>query len=144
MTIRQLIVAYLASALSLLALDAVWLTLMADRLYRPAIGHLMAERFSLVPALVFYAVYIAGVVGFAVAPGLAARRWTVALGRGAFLGLMAYGTYDLTNQATLLRWPWLVTFADLAWGAFLTAVAAAVGARVAMAWGRNPSERRPG
>jgi uncharacterized membrane protein len=131
MSIRQIIRAYVATAFTLLALDAVWLTFMADALYRPAIGHLMAQRFALVPALAFYVIYVAGVVLFAVAPGVAARRWTVALARGALLGLIAYATYDLTNQATLIDWPWVVTLADLAWGTFLTAVAAAAGCRVA-------------
>jgi uncharacterized membrane protein len=133
LSIRQVVRTYAATALTLLGLDAVWLTFMADVLYRPAIGHLMAQRFALLPALAFYVIYIAGVVVFAVAPGVAARRWTVALARGALLGLIAYATYDLTNQATLIRWPWLLTFADLAWGTFLTAVAAAAGCRVAIA-----------
>ena len=139
MTNREIMVAYLATALTLLALDAVWLTLMADLLYRPAIGHLMAERFALLPAFVFYGLYIAGVVGFAVAAGVAARRWTVALRRGAALGLIAYATYDLTNQATLTGWPWSVTLADLAWGTAMTGLAAAAGARAAIAWGRFPT-----
>jgi uncharacterized membrane protein len=136
-SIRQFFVAYVATAVALLALDAVWLTLMADIFYRPAIGHLMAQRFALLPALAFYVIYIAGVVLFAVAPGLAARRWKVAFARGALLGLIAYATYDLTNQATLIRWPWRVTLADLAWGMFLTAVAASAACRAAMTLGRR-------
>jgi len=135
MAIRQLIAAYLSCGATMLALDAVWLSTMADRLYRPAIGHLMAERFSLVPALLFYVIYVAGMVYFAVIPALSLGRWQVAAERGAVLGLLAYATYDLTNQATLTRWPWLVTFADIAWGTFLTAFAAAVGCLVTLKWG---------
>ena len=122
-------IAYAVTACVFLALDTVWLTLMAERLYRPAIGHLMAERFALAPALLFYVLYVAGIVLFAVAPALQARRGVRhALMLGALLGLLAYATYDLTNQATLQRWPWRVTLLDLAWGTSVTALAAAAAA----------------
>lgn len=133
MTTKQVLIAYPATAVVFLALDAVWLTTMADRLYRPALGRLMLERFEVAPAVAFYAIYIAGVIAFAVLPGLESRRWTVALAFGALLGLVAYATYDLTNQATLRDWPWRVTAADLCWGTVVTAVAAAAGCRIT-AW----------
>ncbi len=103
-----------------LALDAIWLTLMAQPLYRPAIGHLMREGFDLAAAALFYLLYGTGMVSFVILP---ARRVQDALLRGALFGLVAYATYDLTNQATLKDWPWAVTMADLAWGAFVTAMA---------------------
>jgi uncharacterized membrane protein len=133
MTLKQALIAYPVTAVVFLALDAVWLTTMADRLYRPALGRVMLERFEPAPAIAFYVVYIAGVVAFAVMPGLDGRRWTLALGWGALLGLVAYATYDLTNQATLRDWPWRVTVADLCWGTFVTGVAAAAGCRIT-AW----------
>jgi uncharacterized membrane protein len=68
-----------------------------------------------------------------VSPALGSGRWLTALGLGALLGLMAYATYDLTNQATLKDWSWTVTIADLCWGTFVTAVAAAVAARITLA-----------
>ena len=71
MSLRQFAIAYAAAAVVFLVLDAIWLTVMADRLYRPAIGHLMLERFALGPAVAFYAIYLAGVVVFAVSPALA-------------------------------------------------------------------------
>jgi len=135
MSFRQFAVAYAATSVVFLALDAIWLGSMAERLYRPAIGHLMRERFALGPALAFYAIYVAGVVVFVIAPALAERRWQSALGMGALLGLLAYATYDLTNQATLKDWPWRVTLADLCWGTFVTAVSAAVACRIALAFG---------
>ena len=135
MTIRQFAVAYAASAAVFLVLDAAWLATMAQRLYRPSIGHLMREGFDVPAAAVFYVLYIAGLVFFAVAPALESRSWAAALGRGALLGLFAYATYDLTNQATLRDWPWQLTLADLCWGAFVTAVAAAAGCRAALAFG---------
>ncbi len=133
MSTKQFLIAYPVTAAVFLALDALWLSAMAERLYRPALGRLMLERFELLPAIAFYLVYIAGVIVFAVMPGLESRRWTTALGLGALLGLVAYATYDLTNQATLRDWPWRVTAADLCWGTFVTAVAAALGCRVT-AW----------
>ena len=133
MSIRQYAIAYVSTAVVFLALDAVWLGTMADRLYRPAMGSIMLERFALAPAAAFYLIYIAGVVVFAVAPALQSGRWTTALGYGAMLGLLAYATYDLTNQATLKDWSWTVTIADLCWGTFVTAVSAAAAARITMA-----------
>jgi uncharacterized membrane protein len=133
MNIKHALIAYPATAVVFLALDAAWLTTMADRLYRPALGRLVLDRFEPLPAIAFYAVYLVGVVVFAVLPGLQSGRWTTALGLGALLGFVAYATYDLTNQATLRDWPWQVTIADLCWGTLVTGVAAAVGCRVS-AW----------
>jgi len=126
-----MLVAFGCGALVFLALDALWLGAMGSRLYRPAIGHLMRESFDLVAAAAFYVIYFAGMVGFAVLPS--ARPRGAAL-RGAFFGLVAYATYDLTNQATLQGWSWRVTVADLAWGmcATATACAAARGAASAL------------
>ena len=132
MNVKPLLIAGPITAVVFLALDAIWLTTMADRLYRPALGRLMLDRFEPVPAIMFYVVYLVGVLAFAVVPGLESRRWTTALGFGALLGLVAYATYDLTNQATLRDWPWRVTAADLCWGTFVTAVAAATGCRIAL------------
>jgi uncharacterized membrane protein len=134
MSIRQFFIAYGSAALVFLALDAVWLSTMAERLYRPAIGHLMMDKPAFGPAIVFYLMYLVGVVVFAVAPALASQRWQTALGLGALLGLICYATYDLTNQATLRDWPLRVTLVDLAWGTFVTAMAAWAGWRVAMAF----------
>ncbi len=133
MTPKQLLIACPVTALVFLALDAVWLTTMADRLYRPALGKLMLDRFDVAPAVAFYAIYLVGVLVFAVRPGLESGRWSTALGLGALLGLVAYATYDLTNQATLRDWPWRVTIADLCWGTVVTGAAAAAGCRVT-AW----------
>jgi uncharacterized membrane protein len=121
----------LATAISFLALDSIWLSLAASRLYRPRLGSLLLERFNTAPAAAFYLIYLAGILIFAIAPALATGRWTTALARGAMLGLVAYATYDLTNQATLRGWSVSVTIADLCWGSFLTATAATIGFTVA-------------
>lgn len=120
---KRFITAYLSSLLAMLALDGIWLGLTMKRFYGPRIGHLLADSAKLGPAAVFYLIYILGVSLLVVIPSVqqqAARKkvlWT-----GALLGLMAYGTYDLTNQATLKDWPVIVTVVDLMWGALLTAV----------------------
>ncbi len=121
------IIAYVATGVAFLGLDAVWLSFAANRLYRPQIGGLMLDTFSVPPAALFYLIYIGGIVFFAIAPALASGRWTAALVRGALLGCLAYATYDLTNQATLKGWSSTVTIADLCWGTFVTGAAASVG-----------------
>lgn len=130
-TVRHFVVAFVAAALTFLLLDAVWLTTMASRLYRPAIGHIMREDFDVLAAAAFYAIYLAGVVVFVVRPASDGRA---ALVRGAFFGLVCYATYDLTNQATVAGWPWHVTLVDLCWGALVTGVSAWVAQRAARAW----------
>lgn len=119
--------AYLGTAAAMLVLDGAWLSFAAKRLYRPLLGDMLADGFRLAPAALFYFLYVSGIVVLAVAPGLAAGKWTVALTRGLVLGLIAYGTYDLTNQATLRQWSGTVTIADMVWGTILTGAAATAG-----------------
>ena len=130
---KSYLTAYIAAGLSFTAVDAVWLSLMSARLYRPALQGILAARVQVAPAIAFYALYILGLVIFAVAPGMAAGRWSTALWRGALFGLFTYMTYDLTNQATLRAWPFSVTAADLSWGMLASAWAAAIGCAVALA-----------
>ena len=130
------IVAYVAAAAAMLALDALWLSTMVGRLYKPTIGDMMAPSPNLGAAVAFYLIYVAGIVAFGVAPGLAAGRWQASLLWGAAFGLVAYGTYDLTNQATLRNWSTTLTLADMAWGAFLSAAASLAGFEAASRFGR--------
>lgn len=116
--------AFAAAAAVFLLLDAAWLTTMASRLYRPALGHILRPDFDLLAAAAFYAIYLVGVLVFVVLPATGTRA---ALARGALFGFVCYATYDLTNQATVVGWPWHVTLADLGWGAFVTAASAAAG-----------------
>ena len=119
------IVAFVAAAIVFGVLDALWLGWAGDNFYRPRLGDMLADSFRMAPALVFYVAYIAGIVWFAVRPGLAGGVGTAAL-NGALLGALCYATYDLTNQATLRQWSTTVTVADICWGAFATAVVASV------------------
>ena len=124
---RIYVLSYLATAFVFLGIDAVWLSTMGNMLYRPLLGDILLEKFSLAPAAVFYLLYIGGIIYFATAPAMASGRWTTALLNGALFGFFAYGTYDLTNQATLKVWSTTITIADLCWGTALTAVAAVLG-----------------
>lgn len=122
---------YAATAVVMLALDAVWLGLMASRLYRPQLGSLVRDNFDPLAAILFYLLFVAGLVFFVSVPAWDSPRWTDPLWRGALFGLVAYATYDLTNQATLRGWSWLVTGADLAWGMTLCGLSAALGLSLA-------------
>jgi uncharacterized membrane protein len=128
---KKFVLAYLGSAAGMLALDVIWLSTMAERVYRPQLGALLADDFRLGPAIAFYVLYIFGIVYFVVLRALNGSDWRKAALDGALLGLVAYGAYDLTNQATLNHWPLLVTSLDLVWGAFLTAFSAVTGFQTA-------------
>jgi uncharacterized membrane protein len=113
--------AYFSFLFIMLAIDAVWLTLMAKFFYSKQIGHLMAASPSLIPAMVFYLIYALGVTVLVLLPAIANQTVLFKIFcYGALLGFMAYATYDLTNQATLKDWPAIVTCVDLLWGTILT------------------------
>lgn len=120
-------VAYAATAICFFALDFIWLSIATGLVYKPMLGALLAPEPSLPIAALFYAFYVVGLVVFAVLPAANAGSWQMALGLGALLGLVAYGTYDITNLSTLRNWPVAVTVIDLAWGTALSAGAALSG-----------------
>lgn len=122
---------YAAVIVAMGAVDAVWLTLAGERLYRANIGELLAPDFRVAPAVLFYLIYVFGLVFLAVRPDDETQGIARAIAYGAVYGLCAYATYDLTNQATMKVWPTVVTVVDLAWGTVLSAFAAGVGAWVA-------------
>ncbi|MGF9693827.1 DUF2177 family protein [Rhizobium sp. 0TCS1.26] len=121
------VVAYLSTAAVFFGLDFLWLGTVATGFYRSQLGEMMRERPNFVAAGAFYLVYVAGIVYFAVHPYIAGGSWSQALFAGALLGLVAYGTYDITNLATLKSWPLPMSLVDLAWGTLLTGTAAAIG-----------------
>lgn len=133
MSILQLTLTYLATIPIFLAVDALWLGTMAPRFYQAHIGHLLGPV-QWAPAALFYLIYMVGIVLFAVTPAVEARAWWLAAGLGALFGLIAYATYDLTNQATLRDWPIIVTVVDLVWGTVLTGTVATLSYFVAIKW----------
>ena len=122
----KLVTAYLSTALVFLVLDGSFLALAGAKLYLPEIGVLLTHQLRPAPALIFYLIYIAGLIYFAVWPGLK-EGWVKALAAGAILGLVAYGTYDLTNNTVMKVWSTKVTVIDMAWGAFASGAACVAG-----------------
>jgi uncharacterized membrane protein len=112
---------YLIALPVFFAIDMVWLGLVAKNFYRSQIGSLMKSDINWTAAIIFYLLFIVGLVLFVVTPAIEKGSWTYALLFGAFFGLISYATYDLTNLATLKDWPLLVTIVDLARGAVLAA-----------------------
>ncbi len=127
----RMLAAFGSSGITFLVLDAVWLSTMLPT-YRQHIGQLLFDGVRLGPAGAFYLLYVTGMVVLVVLPASnGGGGWLAAALNGALLGLVAYGTYDLTNQATLKVWPLAMTLMDMAWGTVLTAVSAAVGTVIA-------------
>lgn len=118
---------YLSALAAFLAIDLIWLGLVARGFYRRQIGFLLAEQVNWWAAIAFYLLFVAGVVVFAVAPALQAHSLQKALLLGGFFGLVAYATYDLTNLATVKNWPLIVTLVDLAWGTVLASAVSGIG-----------------
>lgn len=114
-------VGYGAALVVMGVLDAIWLGFVARDFYRHEVGSLMAGEVQKLPAALFYLAYPAGLVTLALQPqpdGVSMAAW-----RSALVGLVAYGTYDLTNLATLRQWSYTLTLADVAWGAIASALA---------------------
>ncbi len=109
-----------------LAIDMIWLGLVAKNFYRAQIGHLMKPDVNWTAAIIFYLIFIAGLVVFVITPAVEKNSWTQALLLGALFGLACYATYDLTNLAVAKDWPLLVTVVDLIWGAVLAAAVSTI------------------
>ena len=124
---KILVTAYIATFVAFVVLDFIWLSKMSGSVYRPIMGDMVLDSFRIPPAVVFYLAYAAGLVFLAVRPALATGDWTTALVYGAVTGAMAYGTYDLTNQATLKNWSTTLTVVDMGWGTVLSGLAASAG-----------------
>lgn len=127
--------AYVVTGIVFLTIDAVWLFFSFDRLYRPQLGNLLAKEVRFGVASMFYLLFVAGIVIFAVAPALQSGSARDALLFGSLFGLFTYATYDMTNLATIRGWPLLVSIVDIAWGTTLTGIAALTGFYGSLAFG---------
>lgn len=123
------VVLYIASAVVFFGLDFIWLSTMADRLYRPALGDMMLDQPNLPVAGGFYLLYLIGLLVLVTAP--ANGDVMKALWMGALFGFVAYGTYDLTNLATLRGFTPTIVIADMLWGTFLTGISSAAAVWIA-------------
>jgi uncharacterized membrane protein len=103
------------------AIDMVWLAVVAKNFYQKQIGFLMKPDINWLAAIIFYLLFITGLIIFVITPAMVKQSWVHALLYGALFGLVTYATYDLTNLATVKDWPLLVTVVDLVWGSVLAA-----------------------
>ena len=108
------------------AIDMIWIGVVAKGFYRAQIGSLMKSDVNWMAAIIFYLLFIFGLVTFVIAPAVQKGSWTHALLFGALFGLVCYATYDLTNLAVAKDWPLLITIVDLAWGATLAALVSTI------------------
>ncbi len=123
----QFLIAYLATAFVFLVIDYVWLAHVMKDYFNTKLSHLMADEVNFGIAALFYLVFAAGIVLFCVMPALKSKSWVKAALLGAALGFLSYGTYDVTNAATLKDWPLMLSVIDTAWGTGLTALSATAG-----------------
>ncbi len=108
------------------AIDIIWIGFLAKDFYRSQIGTLLKSDVNWTAAIIFYLIFIAGLVTFVIAPAVEKGSWSHALIFGALFGLVCYATYDLTNLALAKDWPVLVTIVDLVWGAFIASAVSVV------------------
>ena len=109
-----------------MVIDLIWLGVIAKNLYREHLGFLMAPQVNWAAAIGFYMLFIVGLIFFVVRPALDRQSLSYALLAGGFFGLITYGTYDLTNLATIKNWPLNITVIDLVWGTTLCALTSSV------------------
>lgn len=121
---RAAITAYISGLLVMAILDGAWLSFATGKIYKPGIGHLMADKPVIWAAILFYLLYAAGVTYLITLPALEGAPLAETATRGAVLGFIAYGTYDLTSLAILSGWPVYVTVLDMIWGAIITGATA--------------------
>ena len=122
----QFLKVYALTLVIFFLVDIVWLGVISKKLYKEYLGHLMAPNVNWAAALVFYFLFIAGLVFFVIMPAIEKGDLMYAITLGAFFGLITYGTYDLTNLATLKDWPLNITIIDLIWRTFLNAATSGI------------------
>lgn len=117
---------YLATLLPLIVLDALWITVIAKSFYATHMGFLFSKTVQIIPVAIFYPMYALAMLLLTVLPAVKSGSWVEALWRGALLGLAAYAAYDLTNHATIAKWPLAMTVVDIFWGTIVTAITSVI------------------
>jgi uncharacterized membrane protein len=120
------LLSYFAILLPLTLLDALWILVLAKNFYANQMGFLFTKSVNLIPILCFYPIYTLGILLLVILPATKSASGLEALWRGALLGLMAYGAYDLTNHATIANWPLTMTLVDIFWGVTVTGLTSLV------------------
>jgi uncharacterized membrane protein len=119
MSFKQLVILYLITLAVFFLIDMVWLGVVAKDFYRRHLGTMLSPKVNWGAAILFYLLFIAGLLIFVIRPALAHGALLHALPLGALFGLISYATYDLSNLATIKDWPLIVTIVDLVWGTTL-------------------------
>lgn len=118
--------AYIIAFITFFLIDIVWLVVVARKLYRQELGFLMSDKPNWIAAVIFYLIFILGIVFFVIHPALEKENWTYALFAGLLFGFITYATYDLTNLATIKNRPLKITIIDLIWGTSLGGVVSTI------------------
>lgn len=126
---------YGATLVAFFAIDMVWLGFLARDFYQKHLGYLLRPDPNWIAAIIFYLMFVGGIVIFVIQPGLQAGSWKKVLLLGALFGLLTYATYDLTNLATVKDWPWIVTCVDMCWGTILASSVGVIGYLVGQSLG---------
>jgi uncharacterized membrane protein len=130
MSAKQFLMMYLITLAVFFLIDMVWLGVVAKGFYRKHLGGMLSPKVNWAAAILFYLLFIVGLLVFVVKPALAAGEPLKALWSGALFGLISYATYDLSNLATLKDWPLIVTIVDLVWGSVLGGLVSWVAAMI--------------
>ena len=125
--VKLLIISFIFVSIIFLVIDVVWLSITVKSLYRPALGDLLKDTPVMWAAVLFYIIYMIGVALIILKPALANDSILQALWTGVVFGVVAYGTYNLTNMATVKNWSASIVWIDMLWGGFLTGFSSAVG-----------------
>ena len=124
---KLLIISFIFVSTICLIIDVLWLSITVKSLYRPALGDLLKDKPVMWAAVLFYIIYMIGVALIILKPALANDSISQALWTGVVFGVVAYGTYNLTNMATVKNWSASIVWIDMLWGGFLTGFSSAVG-----------------
>jgi len=117
---------YLIALIVFVVIDGIWLLFISKNLYQKEIGHLLSSNPNLLAAVLFYLLFLGGLVYFVINPGIDKESIKTIIISGTLFGLMTYATYDLTNLATLKEWPLKITIIDLIWGSSLSCIVSVI------------------
>ena len=129
----QVVILYFITLAIGFVIDLVWLGVMNSRFYKPQLAGLMSDKVNWLPGILFYVLFIVGLLALVVIPAFNNESWLSAMLMGGLLGMIAYGTYDLTNLASMKNWPVPVTVVDIIWGTVFSATVATIGYFIAIA-----------
>jgi uncharacterized membrane protein len=133
MGFSKTLILYFSTLAVFFAIDLIWLLLMNSRFYKIQLAGLMSNKVNWLPAVLFYLLFVVGVLLLVVLPAVDRDSWIRAMLLGGLLGMIAYSTYDLSNLATIKNWPVVVTLVDIVWGTILSAIVATISFYIAKA-----------